>query len=197
MLTWGVDQSHMVPNAQSCLLRQSSGHPFSLSVQLDTGCSARHRALGKPSLSNTELGSRGFAHRYLSIHHARSTGQPRQPHLGIQQQKERVVGSGVGPPLQHIRQEQELHREANSILRSLTRGAFLTLPGTGPLPSWPGHCLPGGPAPARRPAQFFSQQPDSQQSWKLVQPLENRKMLTCTDMSHSLFDLGIQLFTMI
>lgn len=77
MLTWGVDQSHMVPNAQSCLLRQSSSHPFSLSVQLDTGCSARHRALGKPTLSHTELGSRGFVHRYPSIHHARSTGPHR------------------------------------------------------------------------------------------------------------------------
>lgn len=47
-------------------------------------------------------------------------GQPGGPHLGIQQQKQRVVRSGVGPPLQHIGQEQELHREANSILHSFT-----------------------------------------------------------------------------
>ena len=34
-------------------------------------------------------------------------------YLGIEQQEQRVVGGGVRPPLQHIRQEQELCREAH------------------------------------------------------------------------------------
>lgn len=34
------------------------------------------------------------------------------PHLGVEQQEQRVVRSGVRPPLQHVGQEQELRREA-------------------------------------------------------------------------------------
>lgn len=47
VLTWGIDQGHMVPDAQPRLLRQSGGHSLSLSVQLDTGRCACDRALGK------------------------------------------------------------------------------------------------------------------------------------------------------
>lgn len=50
---------------------------------------------------------------------------------------------------------------------------LLTLQGPGLLPSLPGRCPPGEPAPSPRPVQFSSQQPDCQQSWRLVQPLEN------------------------
>lgn len=181
----------MVPNAQSCLLHQSSSHPFSLSVQLDTGCSARHRALGKPTVSHTELGSRGFAHRYLSIHRACATGPHRaaEPTSPWHSAAKRAGGrEWCGPATAaHRAGTGTAQRGQLNPPQPHKRGALLTLPGTGPLPSWPGRYLPGGPAPARRPVQFFSQQPDSQQSWKLVQPLENRKMLmTSTDMSHFL-----------
>ena len=53
MLTWGIDQSHMVPNVQSCLLHQSGGDPFCPFVQLDTGCSAGDGALGKQARLST------------------------------------------------------------------------------------------------------------------------------------------------
>ena len=59
------------------------------------------------------------------------------PHLGIQQQEEQVLGRAVGPPLQHVGQEQEL------------RGAGRVLS--------PGGAPPAreAPAPARPPALTF------------------------------------------
>lgn len=111
----------MVPNAQSPLLHQSSSHPLGLSVQLDTGCSARHRALGNHAVT-LSCGAAGS----LLTHCVRPTGSHRaagRTDLGIQQQKQRVVGSGVGPPLQHVRQEQELRREAPSVLLGFAREA--------------------------------------------------------------------------
>lgn len=46
VLTWGIDQSYVVPSIQSALLYQSGSHPLSPFVQLDTGGSAGDRALG-------------------------------------------------------------------------------------------------------------------------------------------------------
>lgn len=59
-------------------------------------------------------------------------GPPQQcpPHLGIEQQEQRVFGGGVGPPLQHIGQEQEL-REGQGGVRP---GA---VPGTSSAPTPP------------------------------------------------------------
>lgn len=98
MLTWGIDQGHVVPDAQPRLLRQSGGHPLGLPVQLDAGRCACDRALGSGE--------------GVSTGPAEPAPRPARPrgaaHLGVQQQKQGVVGGGVGPPLQHVRQEQEL-----------------------------------------------------------------------------------------
>ena len=60
------------------------------------------------------------------------------PHLGIEQQEQWVFGGGVGPPLQHVRQEQELWEG----LGGVRPGAF---PGTSSHPPphpWVGRVRP-------------------------------------------------------
>lgn len=60
------------------------------------------------------------------------------PHLGIEQQEQRVFGGGVGPPLQHVRQEQELWEGQGGV----RPGAF---PGTSSHPPphpWVGRVRP-------------------------------------------------------
>lgn len=68
VLTWGVDQSHMVPDAQSCLLHQGGGHPLCPFVQLDTGCSAGNGALGKWSGDQHGAGGWGPLLGHLCAH---------------------------------------------------------------------------------------------------------------------------------
>lgn len=52
------------------------------------------------------------------------------PHLGVEQQEQWVVGSGMCSPLQYVRQEQELSREAVS---NMGRGSSPQSPSTGAL----------------------------------------------------------------
>lgn len=174
VLTWGIDQGHVVPDAQPRLLRQSGGHPLGLPVQLDAGRCACDRALGSGE--------------GVSTGPAEPAPRPARPrgaaHLGVQQQKQGVVGGGVGPPLQHVRQEQELAEARGSAPPRLpppketrpspappTGRRAPHPPGAGPSPSSPGRCPPGEPAPAPRPVRSSSRRPDSQGPWRQGRPL--------------------------
>lgn len=140
-------------------------------------------------MSHTELGRRGFAPQVPQYTPCRLHWPPCGSRAGLTLAfSSRNSGWSGVVWARHCstsgRNRNCTERPTQSFTAS-RRGAHLTLPGTGPLPSWPGHCLPGELAPAQRPAQFFSQQPDSQQSWRLVQPLENgrilNKLMTSTD----------------